>query len=139
MTGHMFGEHSTELVANADAVLIVGTYVFPEVFPNLASPFRAGARIVHIDLNTYEIAKNHPVDLGIVADPRAALAALAGGLVQQLDPKQRRAAASRLAERTEQRNAEAAAVPVLTPETWSCSCTGWPPAQVATWWSSTRR
>ena len=111
MTGHMFGEHSTELVAGADAVLIVGTYVFPEVFPNLASPFRAGAKIVHIDLNTYEIAKNHPVDLGIAADPRATLAALAGGLLQRMDPKQRRAAEYRLAERTEQRNAEAAAVP----------------------------
>ncbi|MFI0421854.1 thiamine pyrophosphate-binding protein [Spongiactinospora sp. 9N601] len=75
--GHMFGEVSAAAVREADAVLIVGTYVFPEVFPMLGSPFAAGARVVHIDLNAYEIAKNHPADLGLVADPRATLAALA--------------------------------------------------------------
>jgi benzoylformate decarboxylase len=75
--GHMFGSDSARVVAEADAVLIVGTYVFPEVFPELASPFRTDARIVHIDLDGYEIAKNHPVELGIIADPRLTLGALA--------------------------------------------------------------
>nr|WP_168720622.1 thiamine pyrophosphate-binding protein [Streptomyces sp. SAT1]ANO42440.1 thiamine pyrophosphate-binding protein [Streptomyces sp. SAT1] len=79
-TGHMFGKDSAKVVAGADAVLIVGTYVFPEVFPDLDSPFDPGARIVHIDLDAYEIAKNFPVDLGLVADPRLALAALAAEL-----------------------------------------------------------
>ncbi|MFE2252304.1 thiamine pyrophosphate-binding protein, partial [Streptomyces lavendulae] len=95
-TGHMFGPHSKELVGNADAVLIVGTYVFPEVFPELENPFRPGAKVVHIDLNAYEIAKNHPVDLGLAADPRHALRALAGVLEQRLTPAQRAAAAARL-------------------------------------------
>ncbi|NUR92833.1 MAG: thiamine pyrophosphate-binding protein [Nonomuraea sp.] len=75
--GHMFGEHSAALVGEADAVLIVGTYVFPEVFPLLDSPFRPGAKIVHVDLDAYEIAKNFPVDVALVADPRHTLAALA--------------------------------------------------------------
>jgi len=75
--GHMFGADSARVVREADAVLIVGTYVFPEVFPSLASPFREGARIVHIDLDAYEIAKNFPVELGLVADPKLTLAALA--------------------------------------------------------------
>lgn len=78
--GHMFGEASAAAVRDADAALIVGTYVFPEVFPLLESPFARGARVVHIDLNPYEIAKNHPVDLGLVADPMATLAALAVAL-----------------------------------------------------------
>ncbi|MFE9219048.1 thiamine pyrophosphate-binding protein [Streptomyces lavendulae] len=99
-TGHMFGPHSKELVGNADAVLIVGTYVFPEVFPELENPFRPGAKVVHIDLNAYEIAKNHPVDLGLAADPRHALRALAGVLEQRLTPAQRAAAAARLDVRT---------------------------------------
>lgn len=71
--GHMFGEDSKAKVKEADAILIVGTYVFPEVFPCLESPFREDAKIVHIDLNTYEIAKNHRVDIGIGADPAATL------------------------------------------------------------------
>ncbi|MGW1892853.1 thiamine pyrophosphate-binding protein [Streptomyces sp. NPDC002004] len=103
-TGHMFGEHSKELVQDADAVLIVGTYVFPEVFPELASPFGKDAKIVHIDLNAYEIAKNFPVDLGIVADPKAALRALATSLDRRLAPDRRTEAAERLAARTTQRD-----------------------------------
>lgn len=78
--GHMFGSGSARVVADADAVLIVGTYVFPEVFPALRSPFRHDARIVHLDLDAYEIAKNFPVTLGMVADPKAGLAALADEL-----------------------------------------------------------
>src|SRR5204862_485890 len=72
--GHMFGPVSRAAVAGADAVLIVGTYVFPEVFPDLVSPFAAGAAIVHVDLDDYEIAKNHPVTLGLAADPKLTLA-----------------------------------------------------------------
>ncbi|EFL14051.1 thiamine pyrophosphate-binding protein [Streptomyces sp. C] len=103
-TGHMFGPHSKELVGRADGVLIVGTYVFPEVFPELENPFRPGAKVVHIDLNAYEIAKNHPVDLGLAADPRQALRALAGVLEQRLPPARRAAAAARLDVRTRERD-----------------------------------
>ncbi|MBO2448759.1 thiamine pyrophosphate-binding protein [Actinomadura barringtoniae] len=76
-TGHMFGEVSARIVGDADAVLIVGTAVFPEVFPLRDSPFRQGSRIVHIDLDDYEIAKNFPVDVALVADPKPTLRALA--------------------------------------------------------------
>ncbi|MFG2052022.1 thiamine pyrophosphate-binding protein [Micromonospora sp. NPDC048935] len=75
--GHMFGEVSAGVVGDADAVLIVGTYVFPEVFPALASPFAEGATIVHVDLDDWEMAKNFPVNLALVADPKPTLAALA--------------------------------------------------------------
>ncbi|MDI3418495.1 thiamine pyrophosphate-binding protein [Streptomyces luteolus] len=94
--GHMFGEVSADVVKDADAVLIVGTYVFPEVFPVLSSPFRDDAKIVHIDLDGYEIAKNHPVTLGLVADPKASLAALADGLDERLSAEDRANAAERL-------------------------------------------
>lgn len=96
-SGHMFGEHSASLVADADAVLIVGTYVFPEVFPVLETPFKPGARIVHIDLNSYEIAKNFPVDLGIAADPKPVLAALDTALGVLQSSQQRGRAGQRLA------------------------------------------
>src|SRR5206468_330787 len=81
--GHMFGAESARVVDDADAVLIVGTYVFPEVFPSLDSPFKRGARIVHIDLDSYEIGKNFPVGVGIAADPKVSLAALARELQKQ--------------------------------------------------------
>lgn len=98
--GHMFGADSSRVVAAADAVLIVGTYVFPEVYPRLDDPFAPDARIVHLDLDAYEIAKNHPVDLAAVADPKLGLAALGDALEGRLGPAERRAAAERAA-RTE--------------------------------------
>src|SRR5438270_4015755 len=36
LLGHMFGEVSRSALAGADAVLVCGTYVFPEVFPALS-------------------------------------------------------------------------------------------------------
>ena len=38
-------------IADADAVLVVGTYVFPVVFPALQSAFRDDAIVLHIDLS----------------------------------------------------------------------------------------
>lgn len=104
--GHMFGPVSRAVVADADAVLVVGTYVFPEVFPDLVSPFRSDARIVHIDLDDYEIAKNHPITLGLVADPKPTLAALADTLDRLATPEQDAAARNRLARRTAERAAD---------------------------------
>lgn len=78
--GHMFGQATAARLAGADGVLAVGTYLFPEVFPALDSPFPPGTPIVHVDQDAEQIAKNHPVSLGLVADPAAGLDALAGRL-----------------------------------------------------------
>ena len=69
--GHMFGDHSRGITSQADAVLICGTYVFPEVFPALEGVFAPGAKVVHVDLDAYEIAKNFPVDVGPRRRPEA--------------------------------------------------------------------
>ncbi len=86
LLGHMFGEHSKAIVARADAILVCGTYVFPEVFPALDDVFSSGAKVIHIDLDGYEIAKNFPVDLGLLGDPKTSLAALADALLHH-DPE----------------------------------------------------
>lgn len=96
LLGHMFAKDSKAAVSRADAVLITGTYVFPEVFPGLSGVFRPEARVAHIDLDAYEIAKNFPVDLGLVADPKRTLAALAQVLAERMTPAQREAAAARV-------------------------------------------
>ena len=79
-TGHMFGSFSRPITQKGDVNLVVGTYMLPEVFPELGDVFAEGAKVVHIDLNAYEIAKNHPVDLGLVSDPKLTLGALADAL-----------------------------------------------------------
>jgi benzoylformate decarboxylase len=91
----MFGDHSASITSPADAVLICGTYVFPEVFPLLSGVFGLGVPVVHIDLDAHEIAKNFPVSLGLVANPKLTLGALASSLGRLLTSDQQAAAAGR--------------------------------------------
>lgn len=98
MTGHMFGSASLPLMQRGDANLVVGTYVLPEVFPHLGDIWAPGAKVVHVDLNAYEIGKNHRVDLAVVADPKLSLALLADALEAGMTAGQRAAADARTAE-----------------------------------------
>ncbi|MBK8175671.1 MAG: thiamine pyrophosphate-binding protein [Rhodospirillales bacterium] len=95
--GHMFGTSSGRIVENADAVVICGTYVFSDVFPLVTNPFRADAKIVHVDLDTHAIAKNHPVTMGLVADPKLTLGQLAAALSACMTDAQKAAAKDRIA------------------------------------------
>lgn len=98
VTGHMFGSASQEIVKEADVVLICGTYVFPEVFPLLTSPFRPDARVIHIEPDPYEIAKNHPVTMAFIADPARSLRLLADKVTDTATDAQKQAAARRAEE-----------------------------------------
>lgn len=93
--GHVFGSKSSAITRQADTILIVGTYVFPEVYPNLNNVFAPNARIIHIDLDAYAIGKNFPVTLGIVSDPKPTLKALADLLEKTMSTEQNRAAQQR--------------------------------------------
>jgi benzoylformate decarboxylase len=95
LTGHMFGETSGAIVRDADAVVVCGTYVFPEVFALLESPFRPDAVVVHVDLDAHAIAKNHPVTIGLVSDPKPTLRFLAEALAGRMTAAQREAARAR--------------------------------------------
>lgn len=95
LLGHMFAKDSLPVTAPADAVLICGTYVFPEVFPALDGAFAPDAKIVHIDLDADAIAKNYPVNLGLVSDPKLTLAQLARTLETEMSAAQRHAAGER--------------------------------------------
>lgn len=97
MTGHMFGEHSLPILRSGDMNLVVGTYMVPEVFPELGDIFDPKASVAHIDLNAYEIGKNHRVDLGVVGDPRLCLSALIDYVQKQQSAQQRQDAKVRMA------------------------------------------
>src|SRR5262249_7016941 len=70
--------------------------------------FAPGSKTIHIDLNAYEIAKNHPVDLGMVSDPKRTLALLADFLEGELTPAQQSAARSRAAALAQEKEARLA-------------------------------
>lgn len=91
-----------------DVNLVCGTYILPEVFPELGDIFAPGAKVIHIDLNAYEIAKNHPVDIGIVSDPKLSLAKLAVALEEVMTPEQRSAAKDRFTDLAKAKEAKLA-------------------------------
>jgi thiamine pyrophosphate-dependent acetolactate synthase large subunit-like protein len=94
-TGHMFGFQSAPILAKGDVNLVCGTYIVPEVFPQLNNVFAPNAKVIHIDLNAYEIAKNHPVDIGLVSDPKFTLARLATVLETMMTDEQKQKAQER--------------------------------------------
>lgn len=95
MTGHMFGTASLPITSKGDVNLICGTYMLPEVFPILGNIFAPQAKVIHIDLNSYEIAKNHSVTLGITADPKLTLSKIAIALNHLMTANQKSRAAAR--------------------------------------------
>jgi benzoylformate decarboxylase len=97
-TGHMFGSFSKPITSKGDCNLVVGTYMMPEVFPDLGEIYNPDASVIHFDLNAYEIAKNHRVDLGVVCDPKLSLQALSDRLESLMTAEQKDAAIKRTAE-----------------------------------------
>src|SRR5262249_12857694 len=77
-----------------DALLIVGANVFTWFLHTEGTPFPRGLRVVQIDDDSWEIGRSYPVTLGIAADPKAALAELAGALRDKLTEKDRAVAAA---------------------------------------------
>lgn len=94
-TGHMFGSYSLPITSKGDVNLVVGTYMVPEVFPELGNIFAPDAKVIHFDLNSYEIAKNHRVDLGAVCDPKLTMAALAEAILEKMSTEQKNSAKAR--------------------------------------------
>lgn len=84
-------------LSSADLILAVGTSLMPLLFPLEESPFPEGATLVHIDLDPGEIGKSWPVDFGLLADPKLALADLLAALQRRLSPAYREAARRRAA------------------------------------------
>ncbi len=107
-TGHMFGSYSHPITSKGDVNLIVGTYMVPEVFPNLDEIYAPDAKVIHFDLNAYEIGKNHRVDLGVVSDPRLSMEALAAALEAKMTPEFKQAAEKRTQEISSAKEAKTA-------------------------------
>ena len=97
-TGHMFGDSSYPITSKGDVNFVCGTYMVPEVFGRLENIYAPGAKVIHVDLNAHEIAKNHPVDLGVVSDPKLTMKLLVEALATLMTAEQKDAAKRRAEE-----------------------------------------
>ena len=96
-----------KVLADCDLLLVVGAPVFQLIFPEPERPvLPPGAKLVQIDTNAWELSKNVPADVPILADPKAALAELAELLRRRQTPDGARAAARRSREAAEQIRAQ---------------------------------
>ncbi len=82
ISGEIASPHTRQLLPQADVVLVFGASVNHWTTSHGAL-IGAGAKVIQIDLEARAIARNHPVDLAIIADAAAAARALADELVRR--------------------------------------------------------
>jgi benzoylformate decarboxylase len=79
-----------------DCLLVVGAPLFQLIFPEAEqSPLPAGATLIQIDVNPWELGKNVTPEISMLADPKAALAELAEQVRRLRTPAQAEVAAQR--------------------------------------------
>ena len=98
-----------EMLASADAVLAVGTSVFSGFFYYSGSALGPNTKLIHIDSNAGEIGKSEPTDVGIIADPKVAMAELADALASDMSGSATEAAKGRGVAASEVKAAQTAA------------------------------
>jgi benzoylformate decarboxylase len=87
----------------ADVVLVIGLNLFQPFLYMGRSPLPDPVAVVQIDSDPWEVGKNYPVKVGVLSDPKAAMAQLTPLLRQRLTPQQHDTAKRRLASERELR------------------------------------
>jgi benzoylformate decarboxylase len=97
--GSLPGEYDTirRSLGDADVVLAVGADLFDEVFYNEGAPLPDGCALIHVDNSSWEIGKNLPTAVGILADPKLALQELSEVTVPKMAGAAQQAADARRA------------------------------------------
>ena len=109
------------LFADSDVVLAVGTNVFSGFFHYSARALGADTKLIHMDQAAGEIGKSEPTDIGIIADPKTALAALADALAAAMSGADAESAKGRAARHAETGAATRAATERRLRERWDMS------------------
>jgi benzoylformate decarboxylase len=95
------------VLGDADVLLCVGMPVFTQLF-HADHVVPETARLIHLDINTWEIGKNYQPEVGLVGDPKYGLEDLAVATGRLQTPEARRAARERaqaIAQEKKQRQA----------------------------------
>jgi benzoylformate decarboxylase len=90
----------------ADVLLVIGLNLFQPFLYMASGPLPEHATVVQIDSDPWEVGKNYPVRVGILSDPKAAMAQLTPLLHQRMTPAQKDAARQRLVSERELRTQE---------------------------------
>ena len=97
------------LLDDADAVVAVGTPVFPGYFYFSGRALNPETQLIHIDSDATQIGRTEPTDVAIIADARTALAALAQELELGMSGAAKEAAKGRATSVAEEKAEQVAA------------------------------
>ena len=111
-------QEGRDAVQNADVVLAVGCAVFEDFFYQSGDFVPSGAKLIHIDINSGEIGKKEPTDIGIWASPKNALHQLKEGLCLRMDDDAVEAASMRREIAARENRARTAAFEELAAAGW---------------------
>ena len=92
-------------LAEYDVLLVVGMDLLRQyVYHEPARPIPEHIRLIHLDADPWQMGKNYPLEVGLVGDPKTALAELDALVAERLTTEQsdaaQRGAATRCARRT---------------------------------------
>jgi benzoylformate decarboxylase len=79
-----------------DVVFSAGADMFTWSLPSKIEPLPAGARLIHLDTDPWEIGKNYPAEVAILGDPKATLPELTAAIRDKMTSAGRGAARDRL-------------------------------------------
>ena len=82
-------------LAQHDLLLSIGGDLFTMSLPSEIEPIPRGMPIVHLDIDPWQLGKNYPADVAILADPAAALPELVEAVGAAMAEEQRRRAGQR--------------------------------------------
>ena len=103
--GRIAQDHAAirSIIGDADVVLMIGGEFFEEIWYTDGSPFGDHTVRIQIDPSPANLARNHRVDCGLVADPQAALRALNDAIDARTDETYRHDAQQRMQALTEEK------------------------------------
>ena len=108
-----------DAIENADVVLAVGCAVFDDFFYQSGNFVPDDAKLIHVDINSGEIGKKEPTDIGIWASPKQAMLQLDQAVKMRMNDGATEAADARRTKIARDNRATAAAFEEMAASGWS--------------------
>src|SRR5882757_7799727 len=97
-----------KVLGQYDVLFSVGADLFTLSLPSDVDPMPPGIKLVHLDIDAWELGKNYPPDVAILGDPKATLPEITAAVRERMSSGARGAARERLTEASQAIAAERA-------------------------------